>query len=397
MGIICCKSNKNNLAINENIETIRLENNSGSEKKNNNIPKKEDNIIKSKGGVEILDDSTEENKINKQLYKEKKQTKQSEKVNIFTKITNSQNRRKSISISINQLNQLTNKYTNQTKIKRREGRSRSAIHYNRTYDLTNLRFKFKEIYNKLPTNKITSKKMLKINNINEDNNEKKKASISSINSESVTINSSSQEKNNKNLHLDIEEINEPFTEKQINTLKQILIQEELIIDEMDDNTINLIINSTSYIRVKSKVIIFSKESPPGDYYYMIEKGQLTYSIDGDIYELPQFSGIGTSALIKNCKKNCFLTSIEKCYLFKLPIEKYKEIAETFYKNLHNLKKKYLSQHFFFNCINNDKLDILADLAVKIKYNKRTLIIHEDQFNNSIFMVLEGSVLCSKDD
>ena len=29
MGIICCKSNKNNLAINENIETIRLENNSG--------------------------------------------------------------------------------------------------------------------------------------------------------------------------------------------------------------------------------------------------------------------------------------------------------------------------------------------------------------------------------
>ncbi len=35
--------------------------------------------------------------------------------------------------------------------------------------------------------------------------------------------------------------------------------------------------------------------------------------------------------------------------------------------------------------------------MKIKYNKRTLIIHEDQFNNSIFMVLEGSVLCSKDD
>ena len=104
MGIICCKSNKNNLEINENIETIRLENNSGSEKKNNNIPKKEHNIIKSKGGVEILDDSTEENKINQQLYKEKKQTKQSEKVNILTKITNQQNRRKSISISINQLN-----------------------------------------------------------------------------------------------------------------------------------------------------------------------------------------------------------------------------------------------------------------------------------------------------
>ena len=134
------------------------------------------------------------------------------------------------------------------------------MNYNRTYDLTNFRFKFKEIYNKLPTNKITSKKMLKINNINEDNNEKKKASISSINSESVTINSSSQEKNNKNLHLDIEEINEPFTEKQLSTLKSILKKEELIIDEMDEATINVIINSISFIRInKSKVIIFSYE------------------------------------------------------------------------------------------------------------------------------------------
>ncbi len=390
INVICCKTNKNNLGINENIDTIRLENNSEKNKKKNEIPKKEIDKFKIKNSLDILDDSTEEKKNNQKLYKEKKPTKQSEKQNKLNILTNQQNRRKSISISINQLNQLTNKYRNQIKINRREGRSHSTMNYNRTYDLANIKYKYKEIYNKLPTKKITSKKMLKLNDTNEENNKKKKTSFSSINS-------LNQEKNNKNHNLDIEEINEPLTEKQKSTLKQILIQEELIIDEMDDNTINLIINSTSYIRVKSKVIIFSKESPPGDYYYMIEKGQLTYSIDGDIYELPQFSGIGTSALIKNCKKNCFLTSIEKCYLFKLPIEKYKEIAETFYKNLHNLKKKYLSQHFFFNCINNDKLDILADLAVKIKYNKRTLIIHEDQFNNSIFMVLEGSVLCSKDD
>ena len=172
------------------------------------------------------------------------------------------------------------------------------MNYNRTYDLANIKYKYKEIYNKLPTKKITSKKMLKLNDTNEEKNKKKKTSFSSINS-------LNQEKNNKNHNLDIEEINEPLTGKQKSTLKQILIQEELIIDEMDDNTINLIINSTSYIRVKSKVIIFSKESPPGDYYYMIEKGQLTYSIDGDIYELLQFSGIGTSALIKNCKKIAF--------------------------------------------------------------------------------------------
>ena len=129
------------------------------------------------------------------------------------------------------------------------------MNYNRTYDLANIKYKYKEIYNKLPTKKITSKKMLKLNDTNEEKNKKKKTSFSSINS-------LNQEKTNKNHNLDIEEINEPLTEKQKSTLKQILIQEELIVDEMDDNTINLIINSTSYITVKSKVIIFSKETPP---------------------------------------------------------------------------------------------------------------------------------------
>ena len=130
---------------------------------------------------------------------------------------------------------------------------------------------------------------------------------------------------------------------------------------------------------------------------MYEKGQLTYSIDGDIYELPQFSGIGTSALIKNRKKIAFQLPLKNVIYLNYLLKNIKKLQKLFIKNLHNLKKKYLSHHFFFNCINNDKLDIKADLAVKIKYNKRTLIIHEDQFNNSIFMVLEGSVLCSKDD
>ena len=303
------------------MDTIRLENNSEKNKKKNEISKKEIDKFKIKNCLDILDDSTEEKKNNPKLYKEKKPKKQSEIQNKINILSNQQNRRKSISISINQL---TNKYRNQIKINRREGRSHSTMNYNRTYDLANIKYKYKEIYNKLPTKKITSKKMLKINDTNEEKNKKKKTSFSSINS-------LNQEKTNKNHNLDIEEINEPLTEKQKSTLKQILIQEELIVDEMDDNTINLIINSTSYIRVKSKVIIFSKESPPGDYYYMIEKGQLTYSIDGDIYELPQFSGIGTSALIKNRKKIAFQLPLKNVIYLNYLLKNIKKLQKLFIK------------------------------------------------------------------
>ena len=87
------------------------------------------------------------------------------------------------------MNQLTKKYRNQIKINRREGRSHSTMNYNRTYDLVNIKYKYKEIYNKLPTKKITSKKMLKLNDTNEENNKKKKTSFSSINYLPLSISS----------------------------------------------------------------------------------------------------------------------------------------------------------------------------------------------------------------
>ena len=145
INVICCKTNKNNLGINENIDTIRLENNSEKNKKKNEISKKEIDKFKIKNSLDILDDSTEEKKNNQKLYKEKKPKKQSEKQNKLNISSNQQNRRKSISISINQLNQLTNKYRNQIKINRREGRSHSTMNYNRTYDLVNIKYKYKEI------------------------------------------------------------------------------------------------------------------------------------------------------------------------------------------------------------------------------------------------------------
>ena len=164
MGVIntfCCKSKQNSFEKYDNIDTIRLEDDSINNH-NNHISK--ERILNNKKSIEMLNDSTDENKKNEHLYAEKKQTNKSEK-SFLNKVSNqsNQNRRKSISISINQLNQLTNKYTNHTNIQRRGKKSRSTMNYNRTYDLSNFKFKYKEIYNKLPAHKISAKKVLKIN------------------------------------------------------------------------------------------------------------------------------------------------------------------------------------------------------------------------------------------
>ena len=374
MGVIksiCCNNNKLSSDIIQ--DTIRINDQNKKSNNNKNIKESINNV-----GEKKIDTITHQTEENKKTIPNEKNDKINKRVSL---LQNHNQRRKSISISINQINKLTN----ETKIKRREKKSHSTIQ-NLKLDLSNFKYKLKETYNQLPSNQ---KKLITLTLT--PKNENKKNSSSSINSDI--------KKNN----LDIEEINEPFTEKQLLTLKSILKKEELIIDEMDEATINMIINCISFIKInKSKVIIFSNENENENYdnenenyYYIVYKGKLGYLIDDDKYELPKFNGIGTNALIKNSKKSCSLISMEKSYIYKLPIEKYKTIAEEFFNKEHKIKVDFLLKHFFFNGFNNEIIDIIAESCLKIKYNKKTILHQEDQFNNCIYMVLEGYVTCSK--
>ena len=196
--------------------------------------------------------------------------------------------------------------------------------------------------------------------------------------------------------LPIEVIHEPFTKKQLLSLKKILIQEELIIDEMDEKTILEIIDSVEFIKVKKGVNIYTREDKTENIYYMLYKGEVEYSIDKDKYQLPRFCGIGTNALYTNSLNSCSLKANDKSFLFKLSIQKYKIIVRNFFEEQHELKLKFISRNFFFSGLKM-KLDKIVDCFVKIKYEKNTILVKQDEFNKNIYIIMEGHITCSKND
>ena len=249
--------------------------------------------------------------------------------------------RKTISISLNNSsnnNNIKNNENNKNETidenyendialyKRRKMRSKSSVQSKVKTNLSNFKMKYEELCSRLPAKKTNATVLFTAdkNIINLINSPPKDNHLKN------NFNTISRGKTTQNSRKDIEIIDIPLTEKQVKTLRNILFKEELIIPEMNESTINLIINSIIYIRVKANIKIFScdkeneKEINDNNIYYMIDKGILGYSIDSVNYELPKHSGIGTSALIKNCRNNCFLYTIKRCYLFKLPIEKYKK-------------------------------------------------------------------------
>ena len=194
--------------------------------------------------------------------------------------------------------------------------------------------------------------------------------------------------------LPIEVIHEPFTKRQLSNLKKILIQEELIIDEMDEKTIQEIIDSVEYIKVKKGINIYTRKDKVENIYYMLDKGEVEYNIDKDKYLLPVHCGIGTNALYTNSKNSCSLKSNEKSFLFKLSIEKYKIIVRNFFEELHDLKLRFLSRNFFFSGLKK-KFDKIIDCFIKIKYENKTILVEQDEINRNIYIIIEGHITCSK--
>ena len=196
--------------------------------------------------------------------------------------------------------------------------------------------------------------------------------------------------------LSIEIIQEPFSRKQLKTLKKIMIQEELIINEMDEKTIEQIIDSVSYIKVKKGVIIYTREDKVENSYYMLDKGKVEYNLDKNKYQLPLHCGIGINALYKHSTNSCSLKTIEKSYLYKLAIEKYKIIVRNFFAQQKKIKLGFISHNFFFNGLKLSILEKIVDCMIKIKYDNRTVLVEQDEFNKNIFIIKEGHINCYRD-
>ncbi len=164
---------------------------------------------------------------------------------------------------------------------------------------------------------------------------------------------------------------------------------------MNENTIQQIIESVEYIKVKKGINIYTRGDKVENSYYMLDKGKVEYSIDKDKYQLPKHCGIGTNALYTNSINSCSLKSNEKSFLFKLSIEKYKVIVRNFFDELHQIKLKFISKNFFFRGLKMSILDKIVDCIVKIKYEEKTILVEQDSINKNIYIIKEGHITCSR--
>ena len=197
----------------------------------------------------------------------------------------------------------------------------------------------------------------------------------------------------------IEIIKDPLDKKQAELLIEILRKEELIMKDMEKDTIDSIIQCVVYQKIKEDVVIFSNKNIIQNdlsYYYILIKGKVEYEIDEEIYQLPKLAGIGTQALLSNCKESCSLYTKTRATLFALPIESYKKIAQNFIESESKRKVDCLSHCYLFKGLERNVLEEIAEVMEKETLKKNRTIIERDKVCHNMFIIFSGEVLCNRD-
>ena len=192
----------------------------------------------------------------------------------------------------------------------------------------------------------------------------------------------------------IEIIKGDLTDKQRKFLIKVLTENELLYSEMNEEIINSILNIIIYVKVKNKIQIFTQDDKDKDNYFIIEKGKLEYSIDDELYELKKGNGISSEALLKNTRVNCFIRALGKAYVYILPLEKYKNIANEYEKKRNIEIIKYLKSSFFFSNLDYETNEKIAKISTFIDCEEKTLILEQHKLSDCIFLILKGKVFCS---
>ncbi|GMH60202.1 hypothetical protein TrRE_jg3770 [Triparma retinervis] len=139
-----------------------------------------------------------------------------------------------------------------------------------------------------------------------------------------------------------------------------------------------------------------KQGEPGDYFYVVEAGNFTYSIDGkQVGDAHPGSSFGELALMYNSPRAATVTADEDAVVWSLNRVTFRNIlanatAMQSSKVIESLKKVELLKG-----LNEHQLTVLADAVSLITYSPNDTIIKKGDVGNIFFMIKTGSVVCTE--
>mmetsp|Transcript_20045 Transcript_20045/g.22399 ORF Transcript_20045/g.22399 Transcript_20045/m.22399 type:complete len:745 (-) Transcript_20045:177-2411(-) len=166
-----------------------------------------------------------------------------------------------------------------------------------------------------------------------------------------------------------------------------------VFSSLEDAELNVMIDAFERIeRSKGDVII--KEGDEGDYYYVIESGEIQYSINGKNVGDPAKKGatFGELALLYSAPRAATCTAItNKLVLYQVDQKTFRFILQHQTQNADSLKRNLLKDISFLKDMEENDLNKLAENMRPLTFSKGDRLVKKGDEGDMFYVLQEGKV------
>jgi len=134
------------------------------------------------------------------------------------------------------------------------------------------------------------------------------------------------------------------------------------------------------------------EGEVGDYFYVIGKGDVNFSIAGSkVGSAGAGSSFGDLALIYNCPRAATCVAKSTCTLWRLDQVTYRKVVANNAMANENVKRNLLKKVPFLESVDDADLNKMASAATTVKFSKGESIVQKGEIGKDFYVVQDGQV------
>ncbi len=182
----------------------------------------------------------------------------------------------------------------------------------------------------------------------------------------------------------------PKTKKQEQIIRS-AVSENFIFASLNPNELDILVNAMSIIKVEAMQNVIT-EGKEGDYYYIIEQGEMTVYVGGrEVGILSTGKGFGELALLHNTPRAATIRANTTSSLFALDRTTFRFVIAQTQSQAHDAILDALKRVPLFEELTEVQLQKICDAVEIVPYAADSQIIKKGCIGNIFYMIKEGTV------
>lgn len=160
---------------------------------------------------------------------------------------------------------------------------------------------------------------------------------------------------------------------------------------LSDTDMEFLVQKMFYCEVKNDGYVF-KQGDKATSYFILDKGKIEIIIDGQSKKkLGPGTGFGELALLYNAPRSASIKCIGDCGFWAIDRSTFRKSVEDMVMRDFTTNRKFMEQVTFFNFMNPEQKDAIAQGLFTQKFKPNQNIVNEGDQADSFYMIKEGEV------